>query len=60
MIIIIISSSSSSSSSSSIVLGRRRRRLRALRDGNHLVPDLGIHQRGVQWEGGAVDWDSTI
>ena len=25
-----------------------------------LAADMGIHQRGVQWEGGAVDGDSTI
>ena len=24
------------------------------------VAPLGIHQRGVQWEGGAVDWGSII
>ena len=23
-------------------------------------PALDIHQRGVQWKGGAVDWGSTI
>ena len=25
-----------------------------------LLVGLGIHYRGVQWEGGAVDWGSTI
>ena len=24
------------------------------------APFLGIHHRGVQWEGGAVDWGSII
>ena len=23
-------------------------------------PKMGIHHRGVQWEGGAVDWGSII
>ena len=26
----------------------------------HPLRDLGIHYRGVQWEGGAVDWDKFI